>query len=254
MLPPAVGPIEMDQLKPWQRRAVKAGVLVGFICVISLFIHTVGWVIWANISLPPLHKAAKKGDTKKIDRLLSQGAEINALDDNYKWSPLMFAVVHREPAAVSTLLELGADANFRDSHDGETPLHAAISRKGASADIKIAKLLLERGALVDAQTRAGYTALNLIFPDKEKEVNAAKLLIEFGANPNGGNTDTNYTPLHHSVYFGVYELVELYLSKGADVNPKNHLGETPLDIAYKQKHHDIIVLLKKHGAITNKWK
>jgi len=251
---PAVASIKMDQLKPWQRRAVQVIIIVGFICVISLFLRTVGWVIWANISLPPLHKAAKKGDTEQIDRLLSQGAEINALDDYYKWSPLMFAVVHREPAAVSTLLEQGANVHFRDSHDGYAPLHAAMRRKGARVDIRIARLLLEHGALVDAQTNGGYTPLDLIIPHKEKEVNAAKLLIEFGANPDGGNTGQNYTALHHAVYSGAYELVELYLSKGADVNPKNDMGETPLDIAYQQKHHDIIVLLKKHGAITSKWK
>ena len=132
-MPPTVGPIKMDQLKPWQRRAVQVGVIVGFICVLSLFLCTVGWVIWANISLPTLHKAAKKGDTKEIDRLLSQDTEINALDDYYKWPPLMFAVVHREPAVVSTLLERGANVHFRDSHDGYTPLHAAIRRKGASS-------------------------------------------------------------------------------------------------------------------------
>ena len=244
----------MDQCKPWQRRAVQVVVIVGFICVVSLFLRTVGLVIWSNISLPPLHKAAKKGDTEQIDRLLSQGSEIDVLDDYYKWSPLMFAVVHRKPTAVSTLLERGANANFRDSHDGYTPLHAAMRRKGAMIDIGIARLLLEHGALVDAQTISGYTALDLIIPDKEKEVKAAELLIEFGANPNGGNTDQNYTPLHKAVYSGVYELVELYLLKGANVNSKNDVGETPLDIAYKQKYNDIIVSLKKHGAVTSKWK
>jgi cytohesin len=206
----------------------------------------------ANASLPPLHRAAKKGDTKLIDWFLSQGEEINAMDDYYKWSPLMFAVVHRQASAVRTLIEQGADANFRRPHDGYTPLHATIWCKGARVDIRILRLLLEHGALVDVQIPSGNTAINLIIPNTEKEVDAAKLLIEFGANPNGGKTDQNYTPLHRAVYSGVYELVELYLSKGANVNPRNDVGETPLDIACRRKHQDIIALLEKHGAVRGK--
>ena len=50
----------------------------------------------------------------------------------------------------------------------------------------------------------------------------------------------------HAAFGGYKEIVELLIAKGADVNPKNDRGQTPLDWADKE----IAALLRKHGDKT----
>ena len=56
--------------------------------------------------------------------------------------------------------------------------------------------------------------------------------------------------MHFAAYYGHEEIVELLISKGADVNAKRSNGATPLDAAIKNKHTEIAALLRKHGGKT----
>jgi ankyrin repeat protein len=44
------------------------------------------------------------------------------------------------------------------------------------------------------------------------------------------------------------DVVVSLIEKGADINAKNKDGETPLDLALRQGHKEIVELLRKHGA------
>jgi ankyrin repeat protein len=55
------------------------------------------------------------------------------------------------------------------------------------------------------------------------------------------------TPLHWSAKEGNKEVVELLISKGADVNAKDDVGDTPVDWADNKETAD---LLRKHGGKT----
>ncbi len=56
--------------------------------------------------------------------------------------------------ALRTLLEQGADSNFRDGDFSETPLHVAARRRR----VKAVEILLDHGADIDARTAGGKTA------------------------------------------------------------------------------------------------
>ena len=58
------------------------------------------------------------------------------------------------------------------------------------------------------------------------------------------------TPLHMAALNGHKEIVELLISKGADVNAKAEDGETPLDATIEFRHPQIADLLRKHGGKT----
>ena len=58
------------------------------------------------------------------------------------------------------------------------------------------------------------------------------------------------TPLHHAASIGYKEIVELLIANGADVNAKDHNGETPLDWAVRAKEPETADLLRKHGGKT----
>ena len=49
---------------------------------------------------------------------------------------------------------------------------------------------------------------------------------------------------------GHKEIVELLITKDADVNAKNEDGETPLDWAINFKQTEVADLLRKHGGKT----
>lgn len=134
---------------------------------------------------------------------------------------------------------------------GETPLHYAV--KYGRSDV--AELLIEHGANVDAKDPSGNTPLhycefdaptnktNRYEEERVKEdlregdnpYDAAKLLLEAGANPNAVNDYRADTPLHimashlyHYNHFDPLPLVELLIDMGANVNAINKLGRTPL--------------------------
>jgi ankyrin repeat protein len=70
----------------------------------------------------------------------------------------------------------------------------------------------------------------------------AELLIAKGADLNVANAN-GQTPLHLSVRQGRKDIVELLIKKGADVNAKNKWNRTPYDIAVDQGRKEIAGIL-----------
>ena len=58
------------------------------------------------------------------------------------------------------------------------------------------------------------------------------------------------TPLHRAVCAGHNEITELLIAKGADVNAKDNLGDTPIDWVVAWDEPEIADLLRKHGGKT----
>ena len=64
-------------------------------------------------------------------------------------------------------------------------------------------------------------------------------------------TEDGWTPLHWAAFHGRKGLVELLLSKGADVNAKNNNNETPIYLATNCGHKDVAELLMAKGGNFN---
>ncbi len=56
------------------------------------------------------------------------------------------------------------------------------------------------------------------------------------------------TALHWASMQGHKDMVQLLVTKGADVNMKNPSGQTALSMAKMQRNNEIVELLRKHGA------
>lgn len=116
---------------------------------------------------------------------------------------------------------------------------------------KVRALLNENPNLVSARTAIDNTPLSLAVWRGHKEV--AKLLLEKGADVNARTIDGD-TPLHgaaESDYMGRNNrnaVAELLLAHGAEVNAKNKYGDTPLHKAVEAGHKDVAELLRKHGG------
>ena len=58
--------------------------------------------------------------------------------------------------------------------------------------------------------------------------------------------------MHFATGWDHKEIVELLIDAGADVNAKDDIGDTPLDVAIQLKQTEIAKLLGEHGGKTRK--
>ena len=119
-----------------------------------------------------------------------------------------------------------------------------IRAHGMRVNAEMARLVISKGADVNAKDRIDVTPLNCAARGQK---NVVDILLASGANvdakeKNGG------TPLHRAAFRGHTEIVELLLAHGADVDAKNAHGLTPADEATRRKHLNVVRILKEHRA------
>ncbi len=125
-----------------------------------------------------LHWAVYRDDLKLTQLLLDAGADVKAATRNGAVTPLFLACENGSANVISALLAAGADANSTNAN-GTTALMIAA----ASGSVDAAKVLLDKGAKIDAKESAsGQTAL--IFAAALNRDAAIRLLAARGANLN----------------------------------------------------------------------
>ena len=98
---------------------------------------------------------AKLGNLNGIDRHLTKGVDINALDRRLGITPLCLASSSGEIEAVQFMIQKNAEVNRKNS-DGGTPLHCAA----IFGRIQLVDLLVKNGADVNVRTNEGLTAID----------------------------------------------------------------------------------------------
>ena len=139
----------------------------------------------------PLHRAAEKGSSLGVHRLLEEGADPN-VRDRERWTPLDRAAESIDGAgAVERLLAEGANPHCAAGTDQQTPLHRAAGS------------------------------------DSPESVNH---LLKANARPGVADSEGR-TPLHYAAANGSPEITGRLLEAGADPNVPDNAGRTPLDVA-----------------------
>jgi len=129
-------------------------------------------------------QAAGEGDLDTLKREHDAGADINGADET-GWTALMLASENCQEQAVRQLLDWGAGVNLKD-RNGDTALIGAcaafcISPQAREAQARLIQLLLQHGAIADAQDAAGETALMAV--TTYGNLGALRALLESGARP-----------------------------------------------------------------------
>ena len=88
-----------------------------------------------------IHRAAWEGDIKAIEQHLAAGKDVNAKDELYGDTPLLWAAGFGHKGVVKMLITKGADVNAK-ADEGWTPLHYATGGN----DMEIVELLIDKGA------------------------------------------------------------------------------------------------------------
>ncbi|KAM0172531.1 hypothetical protein ACHAPF_007410 [Botrytis cinerea] len=141
------------------------------------------------------------------------------------------------------LLDHGADVNAQGGEYGNA-LQAAARR----GNQEIVKLLLDRGANVNAQGGEYGNALQAAARDGNQEI--VKLLLDRGADVNaqGGNYGN---ALQATARDGNQKIVKLLLDRGADVNAQGGEYGNALQAAVWDGKQEVIKLLLDRGADVN---
>jgi len=182
-----------------------------------------------------LLSAASSGDTAAATRLLGEGADVDA-KNNQGDTALLLAVKSGKIDTARLLIEKGANLEAKNNV-GETALIAACT----SGHAEIAQLLVEKGAATDAGDDGGATPL--MYAGLGGNTAIIDLLLLKGANINAQD-DKGETPLMYAASAGSLDAVKLMLRKNANPATKDHNGQTALEYATQWKRLDVVQLLE----------
>jgi ankyrin repeat protein len=132
----------------------------------------------------PLHVAAGLGNRQRVEKLLDEGAEVNAPTRGWKNSPLAYAVGGGQLEVARLLVEQGADVDTRNVA-GATPLHIAAGH----GRVEIAQWLIEQDeSLRAAVDNEGLTPLDWSRTGAIKQLLEPKGTASDQRSPQGSNT------------------------------------------------------------------
>jgi ankyrin repeat protein len=124
------------------------------------------------------------------------------------------------------------------TQDGYTALHYAAFFGGADA----AEALIDAGADLESvsRNRMGVRPLNSAAAGRHGDV--SRLLVERGADVNAAQ-EQGFTPLHAAAQNGDADLVAVFLAAGADKDARLDDGRTAADVALEAGHEGLAELL-----------
>lgn len=211
-----------------------------------------------------LLQAVKNGDLASTQKLLSRLrpnrnkllGSTKRLNVNYQdsdgFSALHHAALTGTSELLSALLDAQASVDIKDSN-GMRPLHYAAWQGKADSVL----LLLRSGASVNGVSLDGHIPLHLAAQYGHFEV--SEMLLQHQSNPCLLNK-AKKTPLDLACEFGRLKVAQLLLSsnmvaallEGERKEPTDSAFTTPLHLAARNGHKDIIRLLLKAGIDINK--
>ncbi|KAH8553836.1 ankyrin repeat-containing domain protein [Umbelopsis sp. PMI_123] len=181
---------------------------------------------------------------------------LSQIDINKRYGPLQATVLHAvvcvgSAATVDLLLRQNNINVNLTTVNGHTPLHIAALVKSVMATEK----LLAAGADTSIVDHCGHTPLHLAI--SQGSLPTVKcFLANKSANSQHHSSTTNITsPLIHAISLGHYSIMRELIKAGEDINGRDHLQRTPLDVAIAFQRYDCMSYLvdcRAEQSITQK--
>jgi ankyrin repeat protein len=192
-----------------------------------------------------LPAAAAKGDVAMINKLASQGADVNVRDRNGR-TPLIVAAFAKQREAIRALAAAGADVNALDRDRYDMVTIAAVAD-----DVPTLEAALAAGNRATNVT-SRYDGTALIAAAHLGHVEVVRVLIKAGA-PLDHVNNLGWTALVESIVLGDggarhTATLKALVDAGADVNIADRNGQTPLHLAEANGYRQMSAILKEAGA------
>ena len=153
--------------------------------------------------IKPLQWLVYYNDTTALKAILEAGGDLNSINLN---TELGHAAFFGHWKVCDFLISHGADVNTKQPGTNETPLHSALSKAGRPYYIYTVRLLVEKGADVNAKTIPGVETAAFMRDVRTK----------------------GETPLHRAAAYADEKTISFLLEKGADKEAKDANGDSPL--------------------------
>ena len=187
-----------------------------------------------------LHEAAKRGHLDAVRLLLAQGADPNAREPGDNTTPLHWAAAHGHVHVVRALLDAGADVHgVGDLHDGDVIGWATLGEPEGTHE-QVVTLLLERGARHHIFSAIAVGDLKLI----RQLVKAQPEALDRRRS----RFEHRQTALHFAISRRRYDILDLLIELGANLEAEDMHGETPLAFAMMRDDREAMRRLHAAGA------
>jgi len=192
-----------------------------------------------------LHLAAYYGHTELVRLYLDTGMDVNHLNGK-KDTALLWAARWGHNESVTLLLNRGADTEVKNDK-GSTALYWAIRYEFP----KTVALLLQKGNANPNTTRKLGLVAPIVIAAAYGNVEIMSLLlqhkdIDINVKIRGGEM-----AVHHAAKEGWTQILDMLIKRGAKFDEQDETGDTPLLLAAKCGHYDIVQNLIRNGANVN---
>lgn len=195
-----------------------------------------------------LHELIIESNMKEIQSILDKdknniGRPVLSLNDSSNKIPLHYAISSN---CSDEVLDLILDYTTNEElitkdNNGNNALHVASYFKNKTNFIKILNKFVEQKINISKQNKYGNTALHISCMLNNYDI--SEILILKGININSKNYTSNFAPLNYSVDNGNIKLVKLLISYGSNYNEQDFSGNTILHHAISAEKYDIIEYL-----------
>ncbi|XP_067676346.1 serine/threonine-protein phosphatase 6 regulatory ankyrin repeat subunit A-like [Haliotis asinina] len=241
--------------------------------VISL--NTVDINSWGNNKKTPIMVAGRSGHTEVIRLLVKNGADLSLRDahgDNILYyaclgghvevvkyvvsknrvdinsrgkdrkTPVMVAGARGHKDVVELLVKYGANLSLRDAH-GDNILYFAC----LGGHVEVVKYVVSKNR-VDINSRGKDKKTPVMVAGESGHRNVVELLVKYGANLSLRDAHRNNI-LHLACGRGHVGVVKYVISQDTvDINSRGNNKKTPIMVAGRRGHTEVIRLLVKNGA------
>lgn len=180
------------------------------------------------------------GQVEAVKTVIRDGSSVNSVSPFYG-SLLKHAVAKGHNEMVEYLLGQGADPK---ADGNEALLLAPIYAKR----LDMLARLLAAGAPANKPAQSCSDFDYLVAAATSRSLSIVKLLVKYGADPNGTEGICNQTALLVAASNGDTEIIQVLLEAGADINHRDWNGWSALMHACSKGRADAVRLLREKGA------
>lgn len=183
-----------------------------------------------------------------MKRFLDSGGYVDTFGGRFHGTLLLESCRHHTDKVAELLLERGAAVNASGGGSW-TPLHYACRDGQEVESVDLVSMLICHGAMVDAADFYGRTPLHIAC-SRRGTPEVALPLLEAGAEPNVPDRDGR-TPLHYAAAQGRRGAISVLIRFGGNVSSVDRELSTPLHTSTLERQWLAMNLLERAGADAN---